>query len=288
MNATPYPLGRLPLDISTHGAGIDRLIVYIHVFMVALFVGWGLYFLYCLFKFRERPGHTAQLDDKHFSLPKYIEVGVVVLEVILLVFFSSPVWGKYKNDFPDRKDAVVIKIMAEQFAWNIHYPGKDGKFGPTAIEKMDAASNPVGVDRDSEFGKDDIVAINTLHVPVNKPIIIDLTAKDVIHSFFLPVARVKQDTIPGMEIPVHFQVKETGEFEIACAQLCGVGHYRMRGQFIVETEENFNKWLDEQHRELMGEPAPTAEAAPSQAPAAKAVATKASTTEKSESEEGNE
>ncbi len=262
MNATPYPFGLLPLDISTHGAGIDRLIVYIHVFMVMIFVGWGIYFLYCLFRFRERPGHTAQLDEKYFSLPKYIEVGVVLIEVVLLVFFSSPVWGKYKNDFPDRKDAIVIRVVAEQFAWNIHYPGRDGKFGTTDIKKMDG-TNPVGLDRDSENGKDDIVTINQLHIPVNKPVIIDLISKDVIHSFSLPVARVKQDVIPGMVIPIHFETKETGEFEIACAQLCGNSHYRMRGSFIVETQENFDKWMAEQVKELTGstEPSAPAEAA---------------------------
>lgn len=261
MNTTPYPFGKLPLDISTHGAGIDQLIIYVHVFMALLFVGWGIYFLYCLFVFRERPNHTPQLDEKHFSLPKYVEVGIVLVEVVLLVFFSSPVWGKYKNDFPDRKDAVVVRIVAEQFAWNIHYPGKDGKFGKTLPEKMDG-TNPTGLDRESENGRDDIVTINNFVVPVNRPIIVDLNSKDVIHSFGIPVARVKQDAVPGMEIPIHFEVKETGEFEIACAQLCGVGHYRMRGQFVVKSAEDYAKWMAEQEAELakeLGDAAPAAE-----------------------------
>ena len=98
MNANPYPFGRLPLDISTHGAGIDLLIVYVHIFMALLFVGWGLYFVYCLFRFRERSGHTAQLEEKHFSVPTYLEVGIILVEVILLVGFSSPVWGRYKKN----------------------------------------------------------------------------------------------------------------------------------------------------------------------------------------------
>jgi len=286
MNATPYPLGKLPLDISTHGAGIDQLIIYIHVFMAILFVGWGIYFLYCLVKFRERPNHTPELDEKHFSFPKYAEVGVVLVEVVLLVFFSSPVWGKYKNDFPDRKDSLVVRVVSEQFAWNIHYPGKDGKFGKTSPEKMDG-TNPTGLDRESEFGRDDIVTINNLVVPVNKPIVVDLVSKDVIHSFFLPVARVKQDAIPGMEIPIHFQVTQTGEFEIACAQLCGVGHYRMRGQFIVKTPEEYATWMAEQEKELAAElgDAP-AEAPAEEAPKKPAKATEA-TEESSNSEEGN-
>ncbi len=275
MNPTPYPLGKLPLDISTHGAGIDQLIVYIHIFMAILFVGWGIYFLYCLFAFRERAGHTPQLEEKHFSLPKYVEVGVVLVEVVLLVFFSSPVWGSYKNDFPDRNEALVIRVVSEQFAWNMHYPGKDGKFGKTSPQLMDG-TNPVGLDRESENGRDDIVTINNLFVPINRPVIIDLTSKDVIHSFFLPVARVKQDAVPGMEIPIHFQVTQTGEYEIACAQLCGVGHYRMRGQFIVKTPEEYATWMTEQEVELANElgdappaeTAPAAEATPAAAPAA--------------------
>ena len=285
MNANPYPFGRLPLDISTHGAGIDQLIVYVHIFMALLFVGWGIYFVYCLFRFRERTGHTAQLDDKHFTLPTYIEVGIVLAEVVLLVGFSIPILGKVKNDFPDRKDAVVLKVVAEQFAWNIHYPGRDGKFGTTDIKKMDG-TNPIGLDRESEFGKDDVVTINQLHIPVNKPIIIDLISKDVIHSFSLPVARVKQDVIPGMVIPIHFEAKETGEFEIACAQLCGMGHYRMRGSFVVETQENYDKWMADQEKELTG--SAEASAAPAATESAPAKTENSPREEAPEVEKGNE
>ncbi len=263
----------LPLNISAHGAGIDKLINVIHVFMVVLFVGWGLFFLYCLIRFRSRSGHKANTTVQHFKLPVYLEVGILIFEIFLLVFLSSPIWYDVKIAFPAEKDAVVVRIVAEQFAWNIHYPGKDGKFGPTKPELMDG-SNPLGLDRSHPDAKDDIFTINNLHVPVNKPVIVHLMSKDVIHSFFLPVMRVKQDAIPGHEIPIWFEANQTGEYEIACAQLCGISHFRMKGQFFVDTQENFDKFLAEEAASLAAEsgegtvnPAAEAPAPPAEAPA---------------------
>jgi len=109
-----------------------------------------------------------------------------------------------------------------------------------------SSENPVGLDSEDPAAKDDYVAINTLNIPVHRPIVVQLSSKDVIHSFYLPVLRVKQDVIPGMVFPVWFEAKETGEFEIACAQLCGLGHYRMRGTLTIQTEEKFNQWLKEE------------------------------------------
>jgi cytochrome c oxidase subunit 2 len=106
--------------------------------------------------------------------------------------------------------------------------------------------NPLGLDQDDPNAKDDITTINALHVPVNKPIVVELTSKDVIHSFGIPVMRVKQDAIPGQKIPVWFEAKKTGNFEIACAQLCGLGHYRMRGYFFSEDPDKFEGWLKEE------------------------------------------
>ncbi|NBX93497.1 MAG: cytochrome c oxidase subunit II [Proteobacteria bacterium] len=236
----------LPIDISTHGAAIDRLITTLHYFMALLFIGWGIYLVYCLVRFRDREGHQADVSEKHFGVPKYLEMGIVIFEACLLVFFSYPVWAKLKTDFPDRANSLVVRVVAEQFAWNIHYPGRDGKFGKTSIDLIDG-TNPVGLDREDADAKDDIVTINQLVVPVGKPVIVELSAKDVIHGFFLPVARVKHDAIPGMTFPLWFETKEVGEFQIACAQLCGVGHYKMMGQFLVKTPEDFEQWhLDEE------------------------------------------
>jgi len=152
-------------------------------------------------------------------------------------------------------------VVAQQYAWNIHYPGEDGKFGDTRVELVDEQDNPIGLDRSSEFGADDFYTINQLHIPVNKKIRVDLTSKDVIHNFKLPELRVSQDAIPGMNIPVHFTATSTSEeflktavgtkregksLEIACAQLCGLGHYRMKGYLTIHEEEDYVAWLAEQ------------------------------------------
>ena len=118
-------------------------------------------------------------------------------------------------------------------------------FGRTAPELI-SSDNLLGLDPDDPNGKDDFNAINNLHIPVNRPVIVHLSSKDVIHSFKIPVMRLTQDVIPGQVIPIWFEATRTGAFDIACAQLCGLGHYRMRGQLTVETAEAFQTWADEQ------------------------------------------
>jgi cytochrome c oxidase subunit 2 len=136
-----------------------------------------------------------------------------------------------------------VHVVAEQFAWNVHYPGPDGVFGAREIALVDPVTNPLGLKTDDPAARDDIVTMNELHLPVDRPAIVHLTSKDVIHSFALPVMRVKQDVIPGLSIPVWFVPTQTGEYEIACAQLCGIGHYRMRGYLTIHTAEEYAAWL---------------------------------------------
>jgi cytochrome c oxidase subunit 2 len=255
----------LPQDVSLHGAKIDQLILVVHWFMALLFIGWGLFFIYCLIKFRARPGHTAVYLPTKGIFTKYIEVAVIVVEVVVLFGLSTPVWFAYKNHPPAEKDAVVIKVVAEQFAWNFHYPGKDGKFGRTDASLM-SGDNPLGLDPEDKDGKDDIVTVNQLHIPVHKPVIVHVSAKDVIHSFNIPVLRVKQDTIPGQRIPIWFEATAPGHFELACAQLCGLGHYRMRADVLIDTPEDYAKW--EAENTPPPPEAPAAEAPGSDQPAA--------------------
>jgi cytochrome c oxidase subunit II len=145
-----------------------------------------------------------------------------------------------------------VHITSEQFAWNIHYPGKDGVFGRTDPKYINNQGNSVGLDPSDPQGKDDIVSLNEFHFPVNKTIIADLSSKDVIHSFWINVLRVKQDAVPGMKIPIWFQATQTGVFDISCAQLCGLGHYRMKGTAYIDTPEDFQKWVSERESELQG------------------------------------
>ena len=244
MNQNYYRWG-MPIDISTHGGEIDRLIFVVHVFMAALFIGWLAFLVYSIVRFRQRPGHKAAHQAEHFKLPTYLEVGVALFEVLLLCAFSFPIWNHVRAQFPDKDKALQVRIVAEQFAWNVHYPGKDKIFGKRDLKLIDS-SNPLGADPKDPAGKDDVITINQLHIPVDTPVIATLSSKDVIHSFALTVMRVKQDVIPGQTVDVWFQARQTGNFEIACAQLCGLGHYRMRGAFVVDSKEDFKKWMAEQ------------------------------------------
>lgn len=249
----------MPMDVSAHGAKIDSLIAVIHWFMALLFIGWGAFFIYCLFKFRTRPGHVATYAPIKGIFTKYIEVAVVVVEVFLLFGLSTPVWLAYKNQAPDEKNALRVHVAAQQFAWNFHYAGKDKVMGETGAQWL--SDNPVGLNMESKGANDDVVSVNVFHFPVNTDIILDITSRDVIHSFNIPTMRVKQDAIPGQSIPIWFKGVETGHYEIACAQLCGVGHTTMRGDVFIDTPEQFAKWQAENQQvpeEAPAEAPPTA------------------------------
>lgn len=236
----------LPVDISTQGHRIDGMIDIIHWFMLALFIGWGAFFVYTLIKFRAGNGHKADYQGVTTHASTWIEGGVAVFEVFLLLGLSIPLWADVKGNIPAEEDAdLVVRVVAEQFAWNVHYPGDDGKFGKTDVNLV-GAENPLGIDWDDAAAADDVTTINQLHFPVNKQVLVYLTSKDVIHSFHLNVMRVKQDAIPGMTVPVWFEATETGDFEISCAQLCGLGHYRMKGYFTSHTDESYAEWFAEQ------------------------------------------
>jgi cytochrome c oxidase subunit 2 len=239
----------LPPDWSQDGHQIDSLIGWVHWLMLALFVGWGLYFLYVLFRFRKSANPSATYDDAKGKTSKYLEVGVVVVEAILLIGFSIPMWATRIDNQPSEAESTVVRVVAEQFAWNFHYPGADGVFGRTDIYQIDAAANPLGLDHDDPAAADDITTINNLYLPVDKPVIVKLTTKDVIHGFYLPVMRVKHDAIPGQEISLSFVPVQTGKSEIGCAQLCGLAHYRMRGFLHIQTQADFEASMIEQAAE---------------------------------------
>jgi len=246
---TPIHRGpfQLPANIAKQGYAHqgDRLIDFLHVFMIALFVGWGAFFTYCLVRFRRTPGQPADSHLIKAKPSKYLEIAVAVVEAVLLIGISMPAWASFKQDLPSSdEEPLRVRVIGEQFAWNFHYPGKDGVFGKTSPERIDLATNPMGLDRDDPHSEDDIVA-GEFHIPVDRPVIAAITSKDVIHSFFVPVLRVKQDAIPGMRIPIWFEAGATGNYEIACAQLCGNNHYSMRAVMVVENPTDFDKWAEE-------------------------------------------
>lgn len=239
----------LPVEASTHAPEIDRMIVLVHWLMLVLFVGWGVFFAYVLFRFRKGAHPRASYAGTKGKLSKYVEFGVVVAEIVLLLFYAIPAWAVRVGEFPPESEAVVIRLIGEQFAWNAHYPGADGVFGRTDINLV-AAENPIGIDRTDPNAADDVITINQLNLPVDRTILIHLSSKDVIHSFSITEMRVKQDAVPGMSIPVWFIPNRIGEYEIACSQLCGLGHYRMRGFVSVKSEADYRSWLAEEARLL--------------------------------------
>jgi cytochrome c oxidase subunit 2 len=251
----------LPAQAATHAGEIDQMISLVHWLMLVLFVGWGAYFVYVLFRFRAGANPRASYEGAKGKMSKGLEVAVVVVEMVLLVFYAIPAWAKRVAQFPAEDQAVVVRVVAEQFAWNVHYPGRDGKFGRTEISRV-AADNPLGLDRSDPDAKDDITTINQLNLPVDRPILVHLTSKDVIHSFGLYEMRVKQDAIPGLSIPVWFVPNVTTadmrtklgkpdfEYEITCSQLCGLGHFRMRGFVTIQSQADYQTWMAGQVKEL--------------------------------------
>ena len=239
----------MPPDYSAHGWQVDQIIIITHWLMFILFVFWSAFFIYTLYRFSAKRNPKASYHGMQSHWSTWGEAGVAVVEVVLLVGFSIPAWYRWST----RSEAVSknpfeVRIIAEQFAWNVHYPGPDGKFGRTAVNLV-TSTNPVGLDMTDPAAKDDVVALNQLHLPVNRQALIHVTSKDVIHSFKLPVMRVEQDAIPGADVPIHFMPIRTtngDRWEIACAQLCGLGHYRMRGQIFVDTQQDLDKWLASQ------------------------------------------
>ena len=216
--------GWLPENVSTFGGEVDGIFWLIfYITAVWFFLTEGL-ILYFVFRYRRKPGRKAAYVTgdtwRQFAWVLVPLAVVVILDVIIDVS-GGEVWAKIKRQMPETD--IVVRAAGKQFNWEFTYPGPDGKFGT----------------------EDDLQLDNDLHVPIGKPVRVILTSKDVIHSFFLPHFRLKQDAMPGREIPVWFQATRTGEFEIPCAELCGFGHSGMKGVVYVHTPEEYQKWIKE-------------------------------------------
>lgn len=218
--ALPFWL-RLPEQASTYAPEIDDIFHLIMWITGIVFVIVELLLVYFLWRYRHREGRTAHYTHGNNRL-EVVWTIFPALICVMLALLSRRIWTEIKQRMP--ANALQIQVTGEQFAWNIRYPGADGKFGTP----------------------DDILTLNQLHFPVGKPVVAELTSKDVIHSFFLPEFRVKQDAVPGMHTKIWFEAVRVGHWEIACAELCGLGHFRMKGFVTVDTPEDFEKWLAEQ------------------------------------------
>lgn len=200
------------MEVSEMAGQIDFLNKTVHWFMLVLFVGWGAFMVFCLWRFRRKEGVAATYEPVKGSLTKSLEVGILIFEVVLLVALSMPAWAALKHDFPDSAEAFNVRVVAQQFTWYFHYPGEDGKWGRTEVDEIDPASgNPLGlVDAEEDpAAADDYVSERLLHIPVNKKVILKLTSQDVIHSFGVHRLRVKQDVVPGESMRIWFESNQT-------------------------------------------------------------------------------
>jgi cytochrome c oxidase subunit 2 len=231
----------LPIAAAAHADAIDRITTLVHLLMLVLFAGWTIYFVWVLVRFRRARQPKAEPAGARGRLAFWTEVGVVAAEAVLLVVFALPLWYDRMAAQPSGQNAVVIRVIAEQFAWNVHYPGQDGRFGDTTMSLI-SPTNPIGLNRTAS-GSDDVVDLGRIHVPVNRQVLIQLSSKDVIHSFGVPAMRIKRDAVPGLVAPIWFTPTVPGEYEIACSQLCGLAHFRMRGTIVVESETAFRAFL---------------------------------------------
>lgn len=210
-------------NISTFGAEVDSLYFVVLIVTGVAFVLVEGILIYFLIRYRHREGRKATYTHGNHRL-EILWTVIPGLMLFGLAVYQYGAWTRIKIDRPPESESVVMGLEAQQFEWYAIYPGPDGQLGTS-----DDIEGPA----------------NVVHVPVNQPVIIHLTARDVLHSFFVPVLRLKQDAVPGTIIPVWFEATKTGEYEIVCAELCGLGHYRMRSQFIVDSEADFEAWLAE-------------------------------------------
>jgi len=212
-----------PTDASSYGVEIDRLFLIILYITGVVFILTEAALLVFLFMYRGRAGRKASYVEGNVRA-EIIWTTIPALIVIALGVFSQPLWSRIKEPANFPADAIVYDIHAKQFEWHFTYPGPDGK-----------------LDTPDDFEKR-----NELHVVVGRNYVMRMTSEDVIHSFYIPQFRLRQDVVPGMTIRAWFRPTQTGEFEVACSQLCGLGHYRMRSRVIVQTQDEFDKWQQSQ------------------------------------------
>lgn len=236
----------LPDNYSAHGGHVDHLIVVVHWFMLALFIGWTTFFFICLFKFWHKRNPKASYDGVRSHLSSHMEVAVIIIEAVLLLGFAFPLWGDRVDSWKriQEMDPVRVRVVGEQFKWTYHYPGLDGKFG-----RVDAAlissTNDLGIDYTDPNAYDDFVA-PVLKLPVDRPAVLNIGTKDVIHNYAIVPMRVQQDAIPGKEISMWFTPVKVMETSVVCAQLCGEGHANMIGTLEVIPQEDYSTWAQAQ------------------------------------------
>jgi cytochrome c oxidase subunit 2 len=234
----------LPVGAAEAAGFIDHQFALTYVLMGIVFLAAQLGLGYLAWRYREHPSaKPAQYSHGNTSL----EVIWTVLTAVLFIglnLMGSSVWASQRFD-PAGPNAVQVEVTGMQFAWYFRYPGPDGTFGKTSVKLMDPSAGgeaAVGLNTSDPAAKDDVVT-GTMYLPVDREVDLSLRAVDVIHNFFVPSLRFKQDAVPGLNIHMHLKPTQIGDYEVACAELCGLGHYKMHGMVKVVSQEDFDKWL---------------------------------------------
>jgi cytochrome c oxidase subunit 2 len=240
----------MPAAASVQGPAIDHqfrlTLIAMGVVFIAAQVGLGLF----VWRYRDRGSKTA-VQYSHGNIK--LELVWTLLTAVLFIGLNvggAKIWAANRFQ-PAPQGAFQVEATGLQFAWYFRYPGADAKYGRTKPQLIDASAGgeaAVGLDADDPASKDDVVS-STLVLPVNREIDLTLRAQDVIHSLYIPAMRFKQDAVPGLMIHMHFTPDKVGDYEIACAELCGLGHYKMRATLRVVSQADFDKWLAEREAE---------------------------------------
>ena len=229
-------------DIASNWGAMDDTINLTFWIGGGVFILVCLFMVYCMFKFSYKDGRKVEYKPEDHKLEKILTVATT-LGVAALLAPGLIVWNEYINT---PKNALNIEVMAWQWGWQYRLPGKDGKLGTAQVAKI-SDENPFGINLDDLNGRDDVlIQSDELHLKTDRPVQILLRSVDVLHNFYVPQFRSKMDAIPGIVTYYWFEPNKVGEYEVLCAEYCGVGHYAMRATVIVDNEQNYEKWLGEQ------------------------------------------
>jgi len=240
--------------IATNWSYIDHTINITFWITGFVFTAVIVFMAYCVFRFHHKEGRRAAYNPENKKLEWWLSVGTGV-GVAAMLAPGLVVWHQFVT-VP--ADATEIEVMGQQWQWSFRLPGKDGRLGTTDVRNI-SSENPMGLNRDDPHGQDDvIIETGDLHLPIGKPVKVLLRSVDVLHDFYVPEFRAKMDMVPGMVTYFWIKPIRTGTFDVLCAELCGAAHYQMRAKVIVEEEDEYHAWLEQQKTfaELSGQNAP--------------------------------
>jgi cytochrome c oxidase subunit 2 len=254
-------MGQTP-NASEHGGLVDHMLGFVHWFMLVLFIGWSAYLVIAFWRFNS--ARTKQADYHGFRghATTHIEIGVAIVEAILLLGFAFPLWARQADEYPTSPDTIRMRALGEKFLWNFQYPGADMMLSTWHLSYVDGATNTTGKDLHDPNGKDDFVNPGTMKLPVGRPVIVDVATKDVIHNLAIVSMRAAQDAIPGTKSHMWFKPTKTGTWDVICGQLCGPGHAQMKANIEVVEAKEYDDWAKEQSATALKKITDAAAAAP--------------------------